>query len=131
MIDLVIKDQLDQGVILRIPDIDEFRKNNVDCSFLPHKPVFKLDNETTKCRVVCMSNLCEKSRSDLKLSHNQTILAGPPLNHKMSTALNLLRFDQKLLIYDLKKAFHQVGLYPEDTKRLCFLWYKQLYVGRR
>ena len=47
----------------------------------------------------------------------------------MSTAFNLLRFDQKLLIYDLKKALLQVGLYPEDTKRLCFLWYKQLHVG--
>ena len=129
MIDLVIKDQLDQGIIEEISDLDEFRINNKDCSFLPHKPVFKLDNDTTKCRVVYMSNLCEKSKEKLMLSHNQTIKAGPPLNHKMSTAFNFLRFDEKLLVYDLKKAFLQLRLYPEDTKKLCFLWFKDISNG--
>ena len=126
MIDLVIKDQLEQGVVSKIPDLDQFRADNPDYSFIPHKPVFKIHNDTTKCRVVYMSNLCAKGTNKVNLSHNQTINTGPPLNSKMSTAFKWLRFDTRLLIYDIKKVSLQIRLYPEDIKKLCFLWYQDV-----
>jgi hypothetical protein len=72
--------------------------------------VFKLDRETTKCKIVFLSNLCEINRSKPKtISHNQAMYCGPCLNFKISTALINFRFDDKLLCFDLEKVFNQIN----------------------
>ena len=104
-------------------------RENSEASFLARMPVFKVDNQTTKCRVVFLSNLCERTGNSSTVSHNQAIIPGPCLNKKISTSFINLRFDEKLLIFDIVKAFLQIELTPADKQKLCFLWFKDVSRG--
>ena len=115
------------GIIERIHDIEGFISENPTCSFLPHMPIFKLSKETTKCRFVFLSNLCQKSDTNsVTISHNMAMHSGPCLNQKLTGALMLLRFDRKLLVFDLCKAFCQIQLPESDQNKLLFLWVKNV-----
>ena len=88
-------------------------------------PVFRLDRESTKCRVVYLSNLAEKGdKNTHKISHNQAMYSGPNLNCKITTALTKLRFDEFILCFDLQKAFLNISLFPVDQNKLLFLWFQ-------
>ena len=89
--------------------------------------VMKPGRETTKCRVVYLSNLCERDSSNsVTLCHNQVIHSGPNLNKKLTTSLLLLRFDKFVLIFDIKKAFLNIALSEIDQSRLLLLWFKNV-----
>ena len=119
-VDDVIKEQVEAGIIERIDCPSQYFQENPNYSFLPHMPIFKPNKETTKCRVVFLSNLCDKYKDNI--SHNQAMYSGPSLNHKLSSALLSLRFDKYLLTYDLKKAFNQLALSEADQAKLLFFW---------
>ncbi|XP_068227922.1 uncharacterized protein [Palaemon carinicauda] len=87
-IDMVFKEQADAGIIERIENLDKFKKEHPESSFMPFMGIFKPDRETTKCRVVFLSNLGDKGSKN----HNQTMHAGPTLNQKLSTSIINLRF---------------------------------------
>ena len=90
-------------------------------------PIFRTDKETTKCRIVFMSNLGEKVEGrPLTVTHNQSIHLGLNLNQKLGTAFMNLRFGSKLLRYDIKKAFNQILLTEEDQNKLLFFWYRNV-----
>ena len=127
MIDDVFQEQLSLNIIDKIDNLDTFVSENPNCSFLAHMPIFKMDKETSKCRNVFLSNLKEKGGN--KLSHNQTINPGVNLNRKLSTAIIQVRFDKYLLVYDLVKAFLQLKISDEDSKKLCFLWFNDIKNG--
>ena len=130
MVDKVFKKQEESKVIERLSDLKSFMKENDSCSFMAHMPVFKMNHQSTKCRVVFLSNVCDRnSGGSIKFNHNQTILPGPCLNRKISTALLNIRFDKYLLCFDLVKAFLQIGLLPEDQTKLCFLWFRDVERG--
>ena len=127
LIDEVFKEQEKLGIIEKIPDLNEFISENPKYSFLPFMPVFRPERETTKCRVVFLSNLSEKSRSGKpSLSHNQAILPGPSLNQKLSSAIMQLRFGKYICIFDISKAFSQIDLPEYDRSRLLFLWFQSV-----
>lgn len=121
MVDDVFKEQISLGIISKIENVTEFIKYNKNCSFLAHMPIFKLQRDTTKCRVVFLSNIAEKKGS-ISVSHNMAMHPGPSLNRKISTAMTLMRFDKKIMTYDIVKAFLAIELYPSDSEKLCFLW---------
>ena len=123
--DQVIKDQLELGVIDKIDNIDQFMNEHPECSFLAHSGVFRMKNESTKCRIVFMSNLAEK-KGQPAISHNQAILAGPNLNHSITAAINHLRFDRYLLTFDIAKAYLGIKLNECDSNRLLFLWFNNI-----
>ncbi|XP_066981068.1 uncharacterized protein [Macrobrachium rosenbergii] len=124
------KEQEDLGIIERIPNLERYMDEHPECSFLAHMGVFRLDRETTKCRVVFLSNVCEPSRSSvMTVNHNQAMYAGPSLNQKITSALLHLRFGSKLLIFDIKNAFNQIALSELDQQKLLFLWYKNVKKG--
>ena len=125
MYDQVFKEQLELGIIEKVDNIENFIENNPDCSFLAHMGVFRMNNDSTKCRVVFLSNICEKNNGK-GLSHNQIMLPGPCLNQKMTTAVTMLRFEKYLLVFDLKKAFLMLKLMDSHQKKLLFLWYKDI-----
>ena len=129
MVDEVINDQIKMDIIKPIDDLHKFLRENPDASFMPFMPIFKLEKSTSKCRLVYLSNICEKSYSDLNLTHNQTMLPGPPLNNKLMTSIIQLRFNEKVCIFDLCKAFHMLKLGHEDQTKLCFLWYRDATGG--
>ena len=127
MIDESFKEQEKAGIIERIPNLAEFLSENPSHSFLAHMPVFRLNRESTKCRVVLLSNLCERDRSRPKtISHNQAMLAGPCLNQKLTTTLLSLRFDKYIFTYDIKKAFSQIALNEFDQNKLLFFWFANI-----
>ena len=130
LMDETIKTQEKEGIIERIENLPEFLKDHPSHSFLPHMGVFRMDRETTKCRIVFLSNLCERDPSNkLTVSHNQAIHPGPCLNQKLGSAILHIRFDEKLLCFDLCKAFNQISLRDLDANRLLFLWYKNVSQG--
>lgn len=123
----VFKKQVEEGIIEKIDNLPKYLEDHPVHSFLPHMGVFKPDRESTKCRVVYLSNLCEKNVSEHNtISHNQAMLSGPNINQKLSTSFTLLRFDSCLLCFDLKQAFLSIALNPVDQNRLLFLWYRNV-----
>ena len=88
--------------------------------------IFKMDRKTTKCRIVYLSNLCQQDSSKHFINHNQAIYSGPNLNQKPSSAILHLRFGQKLLCFDLCKAFNNLALSDTDSNRLLYLWFRNV-----
>ena len=126
MYDAVLKEQIANDIIEEV-NLQTVVDNNEQYSFLPHMGVFKLTRTTTKCRIVYLSNLAEKSKTVTpSISHNQAILPGPNLNNKINTALLYLRFDKFLLVFDLVKAFLSIALEKCDQNRLMMLWFKNV-----
>ena len=105
MTDDVIQDQLKTGIVEKIENFQQFKLENPNHSFLPHMSVFKMNRETTKCRVVFLSNICEKLPNHNAITVNQALYAGPNLNKKLSSALVYLRFNSFVCVYDIKKRF--------------------------
>ena len=123
MYDDVIKEQESSGVIERIDDIKQYLVEHPNISYLSHMGVFRPERESTKCRVVLLSNLVEKRESDVQsVSHNQAISCGPNLNRKITTAVTKLRFDKFLLCFDISKAFLNIALRSIDQDALLFHW---------
>ena len=124
MIDNVFSEQVKMGIIQKVNNVDKIINSGIPYSYLAHMPVFRLDKPSSPCRVVFLSNLNGKGASII--SHNQAMLAGPPLNRKLTTALLSLRFNKFILCFDLKKAFLQIELDESDQNRLLFLWYNNI-----
>ena len=124
--DDVFREQEKMGVIDKIVHIDQFLEDHPESSFLPHMGVFKPDRDTTKIRVVFLSNLVEQTKALHAVSHNQAMLPGPPLNNKIAISLIFTRFDEYLITFDLRKAFLQISIPEEDQNRLLFLWYNDI-----
>ncbi|XP_064121742.1 uncharacterized protein LOC135226228 [Macrobrachium nipponense] len=57
------------------------------------------------------------------------MLSGPSLNQKITSALLHLRFDSYLFCFDIKKAFLNICLLPQDSIKLLFLWYRNISKG--
>ena len=115
LIDAVFREQEANGIIEKIENLDGFLGEHPEASFLSHMPIFKLDRETTKCRVAFLSNLGEKKNpGSPTIIHIHAMFPGPCLNKKLSTSILSLRFDSFLLCYDIKKAFNQILLDASD-----------------
>ena len=125
--DQVIQDQLCEGIICEVEDLDSFLKSYPDASFLPHSGVVREDSQTTKLRVVFLSNLAEKRNGGM--SHNAVSHPGPNLNYPLMFSLTLLRFSKFLLTFDLRKAFLQIKLRESDSRKLLFLWGRDVLRG--
>ena len=67
LVDQVIKEQLEAGIIECVPDLDLFKAEYPNYAFLSHMPVFKPDRNTTKCRIVFLSNLKEAGKLSLSM----------------------------------------------------------------
>ena len=126
MMDETIKDLESRGVIEKVDNVQTLLEEDPTCSFLGHKPIFKMERTTTKCRMVFLSNLCEKIRGKQALSHNEVMESGPCLNFKLSSALIQARFGKNLLCFDLKKAFCQIQLPKSDQNKLLFYWFRNI-----
>ena len=124
----VFKEQEKMGVIERITDLERFKLEHPEYSFIPHMGVFKPSSDTTKTRVVFLSNLVENHAGEF-VSHNQAMLPGPCMNSKILSSLISTRFDKYMITFDLRKAFLQILLPEEDQNRLLFLWYKNIEIG--
>ena len=126
-IDETFKTQEKLGIIQKIDNPVLYKKLHPNFSYLPYMAILKPDRQTTKCRVVFLSNL--KDQLTNVVSHNQAMFSGPNLNHKLSISLLNLRFNKYLICFDICKAFNQINLYENDQSRLLFLWYNNINNG--
>ena len=123
----VFREQESLGIIQRIEDVTGYINQHPDCSFLPHMGVYRMARETTKVRIVYLSNLCEKNDDQPNaVSHNNALLPGPCLNSKISTAVLRARFDHYILTFDISKAFLNIELKERDQNKLLCLWFKNV-----
>ena len=121
--DEAFKTQEKLGIIEKI-EYPSFALENPQHSFIAHSAVFK-DKASTKCRIVLLSNLAEKSpHHRTTVTHNAAVYPGPCLNRKLFTAFLLLRFDRFLVCYDIVKAFFSVGIPETSQNRLLIHWVK-------
>lgn len=88
--------------------------------------VFRPDKDTTKVRVVFLSNLSEKSFHPNVYSYNQALLPGPCMNNKITTTVILSRFNKFMFTFDIAKAFLNIALNIDDQNRLLFLGFNSV-----
>ena len=112
----IFLDQLNNGII------DEFfcdPKNFVDYIWLPHRPVYKNDDQaTTKIRAVFN---CSLKTSPDKPSLNEASYQGVNNMQCMLMLIMLFRTNKFVLLGDLRQAFLQIYLKSlRDKNRFCF-----------
>ena len=93
-------------------------------------PVYKPDRDSTKLRVVYLSNICEKNLNKSEtLCINQCLYPGPNMNSKLSVIIHFLRFDRFLVCFDLVKAFLNLSLNETDSSKLLVWWFRDIDNG--
>ncbi|UYV60695.1 hypothetical protein LAZ67_1001953 [Cordylochernes scorpioides] len=100
--------------------IEEVEDKWEECSYLPHRPVFK-DSHTTPIRPVFDAS-CKKKGL---LSLNQCLEKGDNLIELIPDLLLRFRLGKYGIIADIRKAFLQIQVREEDREYLRFLWWKK------
>ncbi|GFU97691.1 DUF1758 domain-containing protein [Trichonephila clavipes] len=112
-IELPLEDWEKLNIIERVPDLEL----NKECHYLAHRPVIKLDSQTTKIRPVFDASASEK---------------GPPLNECLLKGTNLIELIPDILdrfrMYpigisaDIEKDFLMLSVALKDRDFLRFLF---------
>ena len=114
----VIQEQLAEGIVERAPNSVEGRE-----FYIPHKGVVRETAESTKLRIVYDAS----ARAwDGAPSLNECLNTGPPLQNQLWSVLVRGRFNPVAVTGDIKKAFLQVRIRPEERDALRFHWLKNV-----
>ena len=114
--DGIIQEQIAEGVVEKVtsePVGKEF--------YLPHKPVIRESAESTKTCIVFDASVKPNDKSP---SLNDCLETGPPLQNLLWDVLVRNCLKPVALAGDLKQAFLQVRIRPEDRDVLRFHWFK-------
>ena len=118
---IIIQDQLKNGIVEEVPAEDLKNDNNASRShYLPHLAVVRKDRETTKVRVVyngsAKASMKERSLSDcIETGRNH-------LPHVFNMIANF-RKNIVGLTADIENAFLMVGIQDDQRDFLRFLWF--------
>jgi hypothetical protein len=113
-----VQELIDLKVIVKV-DMD-FVKKAKKAVFFPHHCVHKPDRITTQDRVVWDGSAHEKGKEPI----NAALEEGPNLLPPLQSMLMICRQGKYLVTGDLKKAFFQVALDPNDKILLFMYWYE-------
>ena len=117
----IIKEQLSNNVIEKVP-VDQNENINVgSIHYLPHRPVVKEERETTKVRMVF-----DASSKITGPSLNECLYSGPSITEPLFSILLRFRVDRIALIADIEKAFLQISVSPKHRDFIRFLWYSDI-----
>ena len=116
--DAVIQDQFHKGIVEIVPDEESV---NTLKHYIPHHEIVTPEKTTTKIRIVFDASAKTKKGSQ---SLNENLHRGPIILEDLCGLLMRFRLNRVALIADVEKAFHQVGLQPEDRDVTRFLWLK-------
>lgn len=89
--------------------------------FLPHHPVIKEDNKTTKLRVVFDGSAKTKN----KISLNDMMMNGPVVQRDLFDVLIAFRLGKHFFISDIKMMFRFIALNPLQRSLQNILWRDQ------
>ncbi|XP_071577027.1 uncharacterized protein [Temnothorax nylanderi] len=112
----VFEDWLSEGIIEKVPDKEV--KNMA--YYLPHRSVIK-ENSTTKIRPVFDASATGENSPSL----NHCLETGPNLIEQIPRILLRFRRRKIGITADIRKAFLQISISPEDRDVLRFLWWKK------
>ena len=114
----IIQEQLADGIVERAPNTVQGRE-----FYIPHKGVVRETAESIKLRIVYDAS----ARTwDSAPSLNECLNTGPPLQNKLWSVLVRGRFNPVAITGDIKKAFLQVRIRPEERDALRFHWLKNV-----
>ncbi|UYV60356.1 hypothetical protein LAZ67_1000938 [Cordylochernes scorpioides] len=90
--------------------------------YLPHRPIYKVQSQTTPIRPVYDAS-CKSSKRSLSL--NECLETGPNLIELLPEIL--IRFREKKIgaIADIRKAFQTIGIDEKERDYLRFLWWDE------
>ena len=113
----IIKQQLEEGIIEPVPEWPTGKR----ITYIPHQPVVREEAATTKVRVVYDASV--KATKRVK-PLNECLHTGPSLTPLLYTVMLRFRMYKIVLLADIKQAFLQIEVDPEDRDALRFLWVK-------
>jgi hypothetical protein len=87
-------------------------------AYLPHRPVVRVDAETTKVRPVFDGSVHQRGRRSL----NANLEAGPNMNPDIMGIMMRFRRYGIAWTADIQKAFLQIEMHPEHEQLVRFLW---------
>ena len=116
--DAVIQDQLHKGIIEIVP---EEESANTSKHYIPHHEIVTPEKTMTKLPIVFDASAKTKKGNQ---SLNDSLHRGPIILEDLCGLLMRFRLNKVALIADVEKAFHQLGLQPEDRDATWFLWLK-------
>ena len=111
----IIEEQMKQGIVEQAPEQPTGERK----FYLQHKPVIKESAETTRVRIVFDASAKESSNVP---SLNECLHKVPPLQPLLHNVLVRNRLKPIGLTADIKQAFHQIWVDPEDRDVLRFFW---------
>ena len=111
----IVRQQLDSGIIEHAPDEPTGKR----VFYMPHKPVVRQDAVTTKIRMVFDASA---KPQPLASSISECMHPGPPLQPHLWDIMIRTRMCTNILLADIEKAFHQIGIKEEDRDAFRFLF---------
>ncbi|GFX39112.1 DUF1758 domain-containing protein [Trichonephila clavipes] len=111
----VFEDWENLGIIEIVPE-EEVKA--VKCHYLAHRPVIKLQSETTKYRPCFDGSACENGKPSL----NQCLYKGINLLEVIPDILDRFRLYPIGLSADIEKAFLMLSVHPKDRDYLRFFY---------
>lgn len=114
----IIQEQLADGIVERAPNTAQGRE-----FYIPHKGVVRETAESTKLRIVYDASARAWEGAP---SLNECLNTGPPLQNQLWSVLVRGRFNPVAITGDIKKAFLQVRIRPEERDALRFHWLKNV-----
>ncbi|KFD64291.1 hypothetical protein M514_10104, partial [Trichuris suis] len=92
------------------------------CHYLAHRPVVKENSQTTKIRPVFDASAKQGNNPSL----NDCLETGPNLMQLLPNVMLQFRMRKIGVVADIRKAFLQIGVNPEDRDFLRFLWWEDV-----
>ena len=118
--DEIIRKQEEEGIVETVDCLDVPNKPG-SVHYIPHREVIREDKDTTKLRIVYDAS----ARNDGP-SLNDCLETGPCLLPKIFDILTRFRTYKYALTSDIKSAFLNIRVDPEDRDFLRFLWVENI-----
>ncbi|XP_075749303.1 uncharacterized protein LOC142814429 [Rhipicephalus microplus] len=103
----------------QVPDKDLAPKPN---TYMPHHGVIRRDAVTTKLQVIFDA----QSQAPDQPSLNNVLMKGPNMDADLLKLLLKFKMHPIIMIVDIKKAYLQISIRPDDKDALCSLWVDHL-----
>ncbi|XP_037924408.1 uncharacterized protein LOC119660102 [Hermetia illucens] len=112
--DEIIREMISSGVA---EICDEAKKTNERTYFMPHRPVYREERETTKTRIVFNAS----ARSGGNPSLNDLLWSGPNLLSDILKMILNFRLGKHGITADIERAFLQIELAQKDRKESFYV----------